>query len=82
MSTQPYQIENAQAGDFLAFEHDTGLKSFMIFHAIQPHYNPYTELRRLQKEGFIWEAGKQNLRKMNILERVFKLLNFNNFVWH
>lgn len=120
MNTQPYHIENAQAGDFLAFEHDTGLKSFMIFRAIQPHYNPYTEcyrffaivenngnihlqgecmylegtfrpctaeekiflLRRLQKEGFIWEAGKKNLRKMNILERVFKFLNFNNFVWH
>lgn len=118
MIIEPYGIENAHAGDFLAFEHDTGLKSYMIFRAIQPHYNPYTEcyrffaivedngnihlqgecmylegsfrpctaeekeflLRRLQKEGFIWEPEKQRLRKMTILERIFLLLSFNNFI--
>lgn len=120
MNTQRFDILNAQSGDFLTFEHDSGLKSYMIFRSVNIPQHPNGEcyrffvivenngnihlqgecmylegtfrpctaeektylLRRLQKEGFIWEAGKQNLRKMNILERVFKLLSFNNFVWH
>lgn len=108
MSTASFHIENAQIGDFLTFEHDSGLKSYMIFRAANTQQHPNGEcyrffaivenngnihlqgecmylegsfrpctadekefiLMRLRREHLIWEATKQQLRRMTLFERI------------
>ena len=111
MISEPFNIENAHAGDFLTFEHDTGLKSYMIFHNThKTHLTWYrffvmidgsgmirlqgecvylegyfrlstTEekefmLKQLRREHLIWEAAKQQLRRMTLFERTTSIFSY------
>jgi len=59
MGTEKYDIHSAHAGDFLTFKHDSGLKSYMIFHAVnQSHKDNYHFFVMVDNNGRVHLPGE------------------------
>lgn len=92
MNTQRFDILNAQSGDFLTFEHDSGLKSYMIFRSVNIPQHPNGECYRffaiVENNGNIHLQGEcmyleGNFRPCTAMEKDFllKRLMREHFVW-